>query len=120
MDETTTKVLQELIERGLLSDKSVIPQIEKQLNEGATLNQALVETELVDGEVLAQLQAELLKLPYVDLREKTIGAEVLNVIPESTARGHMIIAFEETEEVLKVAMVDVTDRQIVEFIRKKV
>lgn len=59
-------------------------------------------------------------VPSVELKGRTIPREVLLIIPESTAREHQIVAYERTAQVLRVAMVNPADRQIVEFIRKKV
>jgi len=119
-DDTQTQVLQLLVEREILTDQEKLAEAQQKLTGGADLHLALVETELVDGEVLAKALAEVMSLVYVDLREVQIPKEVLDIIPESTARGHMIIAYEQTDDLLRVAMADPSDRQIVEFIRKKV
>lgn len=119
MDQTTAQVVQLLVDRGLLAPER-LAEVQQQLEGGASLEQVLVERDLVEGEALAQAQAEVFGVPYVDLRERQIPREVLSVIPESTARGHLIIAYQETKDTLSVAMANVRDRQIVEFIRKKV
>jgi type IV pilus assembly protein PilB len=120
LDDTANKVLGALLERGVLTDKKKITEIKKQIKSGATLHQTLVEADLVDDTVLAQLLAEISGMTYVDVREKTIPREVLTIIPESMARGNMIIAYEKTDSALKVAMANPADRQAIEFIRKKV
>lgn len=120
LDDTANKVLKALLARGVLADKKKIVEIKRQIKGGATLHQAVVETDLVDDVVLAQLLAEVSGMPYVDVREKTIPRDVLTIIPESMARGNMIVAYEKTDSVLKVAMANPSDRQAVEFIRKKV
>ncbi len=119
-DNTTTRILGALVERGLLKDEKKIEEINDQVEKGVDLRQAVVETDLVDDESYTKVAAEVLGFPYIDVREKTIPREVLTIIPESMARGHMIVAYEQTPSVLRVAMADPTDRQIVEFIRKKV
>lgn len=120
IDDNNKKILGALLEQGVIKDAKGLTEIEQQLEGGATLEQALVETDVVKAETLAQVKAQVMSLPYVDLHEKQIPRNVLDIIPESTARGHMIIAYEQTGEVLRVAMVDPSDRQIVEFVRKKV
>lgn len=120
MDDNDKKILQILAEQGLIKSETEISEIEQQLEGGATLDQVLVETDLVEPEAMAQVRAQVVGLPYVDLREKQISKSVLDTIPESTARGHMIIAYEQTDDVVRVAMSDPSDRQIIEFIRKKV
>lgn len=120
LDDTANKVLKALLDRGVFTGKKKITEIKRRVKGGATLYQALVETDLVDDVVLAQLLAEVSGMPYVDVREKTIPRDVLTIIPESMARGNMIVAYEQTNLVLKVAMANPSDRQAVEFIRKKV
>lgn len=111
-------LLRLLTEQGLLSAESVAG-IQTKLASGVSLYEA-VAGEGVSGEALAQAEASLLGLPYIDLHGQTIPQEVLRIIPESTAREHAIIAYDKTESECKVAMRDPSDRQIVEFIQKKV
>ena len=118
-DDTAQKVLQALVERKLLApDKLAV--VQQALREGGDVTATLLEAGGVDEEALTQVRAQVLGIPYVDLREKIIARPVLDIVPESTARGHMIVAYEQTDQLLNVAMVDPSDRQIVEFIHKKV
>ncbi len=113
-------ILQTLASRDLFKKEVELEEIKRQLEAGAGWQAALVDSGLVDGEDLAKVQAEAAQVPYVDLRDKRVPREVLNVLPESTARGHMIIAYEQTDKGLRVAMASPSDRQMVEFLRKKV
>jgi type IV pilus assembly protein PilB len=112
-------LVQRLIAQGTLTAEqaAALPLAGK---EGIELYQALVESKVVEEEIYARTNAELLQMPYVDLRGQTVPREILAIIPESTAREHHIIAFNQTERELNVAMADPSDRQIVEFIQKKV
>ena len=120
VEDTVKTVLQALVERGLLKGDVKLAEIQQQLAGGATLYATLVEAGLVNDGVLAQVQAEVAGVPFIDLKEKIIPREVLTIIPESSAREHMIVAYEKTNEVLRVAMADPGDRQMVEFVHKKV
>lgn len=111
-------LLRLLTEQGVLPAESVAG-IQAKLASGVSLYEA-VAGEGVSGEALAQAEASLLGLPYIDLHGQTIPQEVLRIIPESTAREHAIITYDKTELECKVAMRDPSDRQIVEFIQKKV
>lgn len=73
-----------------------------------------------DEEQITKAHAEELGIPYVNLREYTIDKKTLDIIPESTAREHLVIAYEQTDDAVKLAMANPSDRQIVEFIHKKV
>ena len=120
LDDTTSRILQTLVDRKLLPDSSKIAEIKKQLKGEVGFHEVLVNTGIIDGEELAKIQSEILGAPYVDLREVQIPKEILNIIPESTARGHMMIAYQQEADKLRVAMADPSDRQIIEFVRKKV
>lgn len=73
-----------------------------------------------DEEDITQILARVLGLPYLNLRGVAIPRDVLTVIPESTARAHQIVPLSQSKEELKVGMADPADRQIVDFVRKKV
>lgn len=119
-DTLAEDVLRVLVEQRVLNPAQAT-DITKKMTGGATsLLAELVGTGLVDAEKFAQVSAYVRKLPYVDLRLKTITRETLAIIPESTARQHNVVAFEQSEQELHVAMADPDDHQIIEFIRKKV
>lgn len=86
----------------------------------ADLKKKLHDDKRIDDEGFTRAYATVLHLPYVNLREKAIPKEILGIVPESTAREHSLIPYEQTAMLLKVAMADPSDRQIVEFIHRKV
>ncbi|MEX1997956.1 MAG: ATPase, T2SS/T4P/T4SS family [Candidatus Andersenbacteria bacterium] len=117
VDEST---LRSLVEQKLLTVTQA-DEILKKLGEGgADLHSLVVDSGLIKDHDFTQVQAAVLGMTYIDLRAVTIPRELLNIIPESTAREHLIVAYEQTDSELKLAMVNPSDRQIVEFIRKKV
>lgn len=119
-DKTSEAILQDLVTRQILpaeKAQEITTQLEQQ---GGDLRAILVESGLVDDEHFTYSQAVASGMPYVNLSDITIPKEVLNIIPESTARGHSIIAYQQTEEALRVATSNPRDRQIIEFVRKKV
>ncbi|MEX1112359.1 MAG: GspE/PulE family protein [Candidatus Andersenbacteria bacterium] len=119
MAQIADAILQQLLEQQLVKAEE-IPAIREETKAKGDLRAVLVDTKRVGEEDFTKAHAAALALPYVNLRDVVISKDVLNVIPESTARGHMIIAYEQTAETLKVAMANPNDRQIVEFIHKKV
>ncbi|MBI3255538.1 MAG: type II/IV secretion system protein, partial [Candidatus Andersenbacteria bacterium] len=118
-DPLVDSMLRTLLEAKLLTAEQV-GQVQTQLAAGEDVYHLLVEGKLIDDETFAQVKAAVLGLPYINLFEVSIPREVLNIIPETTARGHMIVAFQQTETALRVAMADPNDRQIVDFVTKKV
>ena len=114
------EVLEALVSQKLILAKQAEAARTKAKDKETTIAQVLIDSKLVSDEVYHQTYAKLLGLPYVSLKGLTIPREVLLIIPESTARKHKIVAFEATDVTLKVAIANPSDRQIVEFIHKKV
>jgi len=112
-------ILESLIQQSLLTAKKAENILQKLDSSEARLVE-LAGGEGISEEVVAKTRASVWGMPYIDLRDRKIPKEVLMVVPESTAREHLIIAYEQTPEALRVAMADPNDRQIVEFIHKKV
>lgn len=117
--EEAEVILQNLVERQVLPVAQA-NELRAQIAGGGDLHELLVTSGMVDEEYYTAARAVALGMAYVDLRDVAIPKEILQVIPESTARGHSIIAYQQDEQGLKVGMADPKDRQIVEFIHKKV
>ncbi len=84
-----------------------------------SLDAELIKQGLVSEEILAEHYAETYKIPYINLEKKKIPKETLLLIPEPIARNYQVAAFEKDKEKLKLAMVDPTDLQTIEFMEKK-
>lgn len=117
-DETVELVLANLAQ--LQVSPEAIESLRQINKDGGDIFKEAIEKKIVGAEVLVQARAAALQLPYVNLQGTDIPLEVLQIIPESTAREHLIIAYQNTPEQLQVAMANPADRQIVEFIQKKV
>ena len=79
----------------------------------------LIGDGLIDETALYEKAAEYLDVPYVSLRGKEIKKEILNLIPGPVAGTHQVVAFEQADGHLSLAMTDPTDIQTIEFLRRK-
>ena len=79
----------------------------------------LVDKKIIPEDKLLALKSEALGVPIIDLRDQNIPAEVLNLVPEPIAHRHKIISFDKGKNELSVAMIDPTDIQTKEFMKKK-
>lgn len=118
-DDVSVAIVESLVKQGALTSDQA-EEVQKQLSDGADIREVLVVGNVVGEEVFTQAWAVALNLPYVDLRDRVIPRDMLLIIPESTARGHSIVVYGKSEQGLYVAVADPGDRQIVEFVRKKV
>ncbi|MAF81011.1 hypothetical protein CL628_03280 [bacterium] len=119
MADPTLDALFALLVEQKVSDEN-IASLKKVVADGGDLYEEIVSKKILPEETLAQAWATALQIPYVDLHGVDIAREVLQIIPESTAREHSIIAYQHATDQVQVAMADPRDRQIVEFIQKKV
>jgi type IV pilus assembly protein PilB len=108
-----------LIDSGLVAEGQ-LKKAEKEAEKAEErLDDFLVKQGLVKKEELIRLQAYILGIPFVNLEEEPVAKEVLSIIPEPIARKHNIVAFRRSGRNLEVAMLDPSDLQTIEFIKKK-
>lgn len=79
----------------------------------------LLDAGFITKEILGQAVAESFGFLYADLNKEKIDDEVLKLIPELVARSKGVIAFAQTPEGIKVAMIDPTDQNTLHFIGKR-
>ena len=79
----------------------------------------LISEGLISQEDLVRMEAYILGIPFINLEEEIIPAEVLKIIPEPIAKSHNIIAFRKKGINLEVAMLDPEDLRTIEFIKKE-
>lgn len=79
---------------------------------GVPPEQVLREKELIADEKLGEIVARSLNLPFVHLGKAAIPENILNLLPEDVARAKMMVVFERTDQVLRVAMADPNAGQI--------
>lgn len=108
-----------ILESGIISRSELDASIEK----AEAKNQKLGNVLLSDGKIsetdLKKMEAYVLEIPFVNLINEKIDFSILSLIPEPIARNHNIIAYGKNEIGLEVAMLDVDDLPMIDFIKKK-
>lgn len=109
-----------IIDAGLISVKD-IKEVEKEakLNK-ESLDKTLIRKGKIEIDELRRIQAMILGIPFVDLKNQKMDFDVLSLIPEPVARNHNIVSFRKTGDSLEVAMLDTADLAAIDFVRKKV
>ncbi|OHA06757.1 MAG: hypothetical protein A2934_01130 [Candidatus Sungbacteria bacterium RIFCSPLOWO2_01_FULL_47_10] len=108
-----------ILDSELLKKDDLDQALEEADKKDRPLGDVLLEKKLMEEEDLRRLEAYILGVPFLNLEKDVIDPKVLNIIPESIARKHSIIAFKKTGNDLQVAMLDPEDIQTIEFIKKK-
>ena len=101
-----------LISQGIINEEQLQKGLELQKEKGCKLGEALVEGNIVSEETIMKTLGEQLHLAYVDLTNAKIEDAILELVPSSLLKKHMMIPFEYAEDnpnVLRVAMVDPLD-----------
>lgn len=79
----------------------------------------LVERKVITEKQLLEIKSKDLGVEVVDLRDQEINPDILGLIPEPLAHRHNIISFAKNGQELSLAMLDPSDIQSKEFIKKK-
>lgn len=109
-----------IVESGLVA-KADITLAEKTAKESdQSIGDVLVSFGKITDIDLKRMQAYVLGIPFISLATEKIDFETLSLIPETIARKHNIIAYKKRPHELEVAMLDIDDLSVIDFIKKKV
>ena len=115
-----TQLYKFILDSGLVSKEDLENAKNESDKDGKRLGDILVTAGKITADNLRRMQAYVLGIPFVDLKNRKTPIETLALIPEPIARGHNIVAFKKTDTTLEVAMLDVNDLSAIDFIKKKV
>src|SRR3989344_3397303 len=98
-----------IIDSGLISKDEMALAVGTAHEKNQSIGSILVSKGVLSEDDLRRMQAYILGIPFVDLKNQKLDFSVLSLIPEPIARNHNIIAFKKTPEALEVAMLDTED-----------
>jgi type IV pilus assembly protein PilB len=104
---------------GLVSKTDVAMAQKKSKENGQSIGDILVSDGKITEKDWNSMQAVSLGIPFVSLKGEKIDPSVLSMIPEPIARNNNIIAYKKTKTGLEVAMLDVDNLSVIDFIKKK-
>jgi len=79
---------------------------------------AIRATQSIPDDVLGQLIADAHRVPFINLKKRTIIDETLRVIPEVVARSHMIVPFRQDDQFISIALTDPSRADLIAAIEK--
>jgi len=109
-----------MVDSGLVSTGDIELARNEAKERNTSIGKILVNKGSLSEDDLRRLQAYILGIPFVDLKNQKLDFSVLALIPEPIARNHNIIAFRKTDENLEVAMLDTANLTAIDFVKKKV
>lgn len=134
-----TELKKYILESGLVASKDIIAAEKEAQASDKDIGDVLVSQGKISEDDFRRMQAHILGIPFIDLKNQKLEFEVLSLIPEPIARNHNIVAFKKTagvsgaasgekassknagprEGTLEVAMLDTDDLGAIDFIKKK-
>jgi len=115
-----TQLQEFILDSGLITKKDLESAQKKAEKGGKGVGEILVSDNKITEDDLRKIQAYILGIPFVNLKNIKLDFEVLSLIPEPIARNHNIVAFKKEGNVLEVAMLDTDDLAAIDFVKKKV
>lgn len=115
-----TKLKDFILDSGLVPKKDFDTASADADKSGISIDEVLLSRGLLSEEDVRRMQAYVLGIPFVDLKNQKIDPAILSMIPEPIARKHNIIGFAKDANSLQVAMLDTDDLGAIDFVKKKV
>lgn len=102
LESAPTSILSILISQGVLTSGQVSALPAGADN--ANIEYYLQSNKLVTDEQILKAYAQLFGVPFVKLSPEKIAPEIINLIPEITARRYDIVAYDLVDDILMVAL----------------
>jgi len=93
-----------LVEPGYINKDDFNLAIKEAKKQEKTVEEVLIEKDLIKDEQLGYLIAENLGLLFIDLKRESIDEKILKIVPELVAKEQQVIVFDKSKDGLKVAM----------------
>ncbi|KND51277.1 MAG: type IV pilus assembly protein PilB [Parcubacteria bacterium C7867-001] len=109
-----------ILDSGLVARKDVDEAEVEAKKRKQSIGDILVGKGNLTTDALRRIKGYVLGMPFVNLKDKKIGNDILSLIPEPIARTHSIIAYrkDEAKKELEVAMLDTEDLPAIDSVRK--
>ncbi len=98
-----------LLEKGFISQDALVQARSESLTSHKNLFDYLITEKYITEEELTQARGLFFNLPYIDLRQKKIPKELLEIVSKETMLTYKFAPFEIEGQTLKVALTDPTN-----------
>jgi MSHA biogenesis protein MshE len=98
-----------LLENGLITNEQLNAALTEQKRTGRRIGRTLTDMGFVREEVVQELLAKHLQIPFVDVRQLTLDPATVRLLPEAHARRFRALVLQADARGLTVGMADPTD-----------
>ncbi len=109
--------LQKLIRDGVISEDQLEEARDMAASLGVSIEDALARLEYVSTSDLSSMQAAQYGYEFVNLESLEIPRTVIELVPESVARENYVIPLEVEDDVIKVAVSNAMDYEVLDKLR---
>ena len=100
-----------------LADVNLVTGIRQQAEaEGKPVLAELITRGLINNDMVARATAAIINVPYVELKNITIDQDILQLIPGDASSRVLAVPLGEKDGLLNVALADVTNVQVTDYI----
>jgi type IV pilus assembly protein PilB len=114
--EAENKIAALLIAEGLADGNLVSSVINEIANTDQPILAELIRRKIINNGMVARATAALIGVPYVELKNIAIDQDILMMIPQNDQVMALAIPLGEKDGVLNVAMADVTNVQLTDYL----
>ncbi len=114
--ETQDKVVKLLVDEGLASFDAVKQAQDAAAKANQPIIAYLTSKGIITNEMVAHATANVIGVPYVDLKNVQMDREILLNLPQDVATRSMVVPVGESNGQLIVAMIDVTNVQATDYL----
>ncbi len=108
-----------VLKSGLVTNEDLDLAVKKAETKKQKLGNILLSEGKISETDLKKIEAFALGIPFISLVKEKIDFSILSLIPEPIARNYNIVAYKKNESGLEVAMLDVDDLPVIDFIKKR-
>ena len=109
MDQKSNPVINALLKKSLITQENIDRATEESKDKGISIEKAFVSAGILQEYQLASVKADVLGVPFVNLREYLIEPTVIELVPEDVARKLKLMPLFKIEDTLTVAMFEPKD-----------
>ena len=114
-------LIEELVKKGILEKEKAASLEEEMKTSGKKEEELILEKGIVSEDFLFDLKSGYLKIPFKKIRPEDVSLEILEQIPEETARFYQMVPLTKKENVLEVGMVypeDLDSQEALSFLAR--
>ncbi len=109
MNKNKIKLGDLLLTAGVINDEQLNQALTVQREKGNKFGATLIELGFVTEKILLDTLSKQLNIPYIDLTNFNVDAEIVRQVPERIARRFRVVALDLKNDKYTVGMVDPTD-----------